>query len=567
MSLTLAATDTITGVAGSATAITYTIFGDEVAAGADAFKVLAQGQLPSAVGTLYTVPASTEAIVKAIHLVNGTASPVTARLNVKGTAAANAILPAITLLAGGFAVYADDGWRVYNDQGQLLSVGATGATGATGAAGAAGATGAAGADGLATTGTPAVVLSTTAAAGVAATALATDAQIIAFDATVPVTQAFGDAAAAGTAAVTARRDHKHAMPTSPLGLPLGLTGAVTATRYVGGTASVAPTTGTFAVGDYVITAAGSIYICTVAGTPGTWVAVSGGSGAVATDTIWDAVGDTVVGSGANTAVKRMNNDGAAVAPTVNDDSGDGYSIGSRWLDTTADKEYVCLDATTTAAVWVETTATGGGGSTIKYGGLKPATPLDDFAGASLDGAWSAHSSQGAFATTDCYTQALDGSHLSMGFQAKNGRLYRAATNVDQEWIVGGIVPDGGLLTGIEPMFGIALVNTSGTGSGIIVYNDGNAYVGGYTSWTYGGSAAGTFTGFGHNLLRNGPYALRIVRVGNVFTGYISIDGQAWVAASATHTTAITVAHKSVGVVYNPAQSYRGRLFVDWVHTV
>jgi hypothetical protein len=51
----------------------------------------------------------------------------------------------------------------------------------------------------------------------------------------------------------------------------GLTGAVAATRYVGGTASVAPTTGTFAVGDHVITQTGHVYICTVAGSPGTWV--------------------------------------------------------------------------------------------------------------------------------------------------------------------------------------------------------------------------------------------------------------------------------------------------------
>jgi hypothetical protein len=132
MSLTLAAADTITGVAGSATAITYTIFGDEISAGADAFKVLAQGQLPSSVGTLYTVPGSTMAIVKNIHLVNGTGGSVTARLNVKGTAAANAILPAITILASGFAIFGDDGWKVYNDQGQLLSAGATGATGSAG---------------------------------------------------------------------------------------------------------------------------------------------------------------------------------------------------------------------------------------------------------------------------------------------------------------------------------------------------------------------------------------------------------------------------------------------------
>ena len=88
-----------------------------------------------------------------------------------------------------------------------------------------------------------------------------------------------------------------------------------------------------------------------------------GAGSLATDTLWDAAGDTVVGTGANTAVKRKNNDGTTVAPTVNEDSGDGYAIGSRWLDTTADKEYVALDVTVGAAVWVETTAPSGGALT------------------------------------------------------------------------------------------------------------------------------------------------------------------------------------------------------------
>ena len=50
----------------------------------------------------------------------------------------------------------------------------------------------------------------------------------------------------------------------------GLTGATTATRYVGGTTSGAPTTGTFAVGDYVVDQSGTIWVCTTAGTPGTW---------------------------------------------------------------------------------------------------------------------------------------------------------------------------------------------------------------------------------------------------------------------------------------------------------
>ena len=332
MSLTLAATDTITGVAGSATSITYTITGDEIAAGADAFKVLAQGQLPSTVGTLYTVPASTEAIVKTIHLVNMTAGAVTARLNVKGTAAANAILPPISILAGGFAVYADDGWRVYNDQGQLLSVGATGDTGPAGltwlgawsdatdyvvddAVDDAGSSYVCilghknyqppngtywevlAAAGMSSAATPAIVHGTAAAIGAAATAIRSDATIVTFDVTAPTDVAA--AAAVGSVALAARRDHAH----GGLGLPLALTGATAATRYVGATATGAPASGTFAVGDFVITQDGSVYICTGAGSPGTWAAVTGGGGNVATDAIWDAAGDLAVGSGANTAAK------------------------------------------------------------------------------------------------------------------------------------------------------------------------------------------------------------------------------------------------------------------------
>ena len=45
------------------------------------------------------------------------------------------------------------------------------------------------------------------------------------------------------------------------GNPAGLTGAVSATRFAGATASGAPASGTFAVGDFVIDQTGSIYIC------------------------------------------------------------------------------------------------------------------------------------------------------------------------------------------------------------------------------------------------------------------------------------------------------------------
>jgi len=63
------------------------------------------------------------------------------------------------------------------------------------------------------------------------------------------------------------------------------------------------------------------------------------------------------GEGAYEVIKS--NMEASTAPTTADDSNSGYAVGSRWFDITNDKEYVCLDATAGAAVWIETTASVG----------------------------------------------------------------------------------------------------------------------------------------------------------------------------------------------------------------
>ncbi len=69
----------------------------------------------------------------------------------------------------------------------------------------------------------------------------------------------------------------------------GLTGATQVSRYVGATASGAPASGTFAIGDFVIARDGAIFICTVAGTPGTWVQIGGASfGSVTSQTSFGA---------------------------------------------------------------------------------------------------------------------------------------------------------------------------------------------------------------------------------------------------------------------------------------
>jgi len=66
--------------------------------------------------------------------------------------------------------------------------------------------------------------------------------------------------------------------TAPAFISAGLTGATAASRYAGGTVSGAPASGAFLVGDWVIDQSGKIWVCTVAGSPGTWTNINTGGG-------------------------------------------------------------------------------------------------------------------------------------------------------------------------------------------------------------------------------------------------------------------------------------------------
>lgn len=61
----------------------------------------------------------------------------------------------------------------------------------------------------------------------------------------------------------------------------GLTGATAASRYVGATVTGAPTTGAFLKGDFIVAQDGAAWICTAAGSPGTWAKVGAFSGSAA----------------------------------------------------------------------------------------------------------------------------------------------------------------------------------------------------------------------------------------------------------------------------------------------
>ncbi len=108
----------------------------------------------------------------------------------------------------------------------------------------------------------------------------------------------------------------------------GPTGAVAATRYAGGTASGAPVTGSFLKGDFIIDQAGKVWVCTTAGSPGTWADVGGGSGvSYATPAI--VLGSSAAAGAAGTVIRS---DGTIAAFDATNPStqafGDSAAVGS-----------------------------------------------------------------------------------------------------------------------------------------------------------------------------------------------------------------------------------------------
>jgi len=111
---TLDASKTLNGKADSATSISYTITGLELAGTTEVYKVLAQGQLASSVGLLYTVPVSKTAFIKQIFLANTTSNSIGGiKLYIGGTGAANQIIN-LTIPPNGSAKFDSTGWQVYD---------------------------------------------------------------------------------------------------------------------------------------------------------------------------------------------------------------------------------------------------------------------------------------------------------------------------------------------------------------------------------------------------------------------------------------------------------------------
>ena len=116
----LAAGNTIQADASVNSSLTCTIFGMELNAGVETFKILYQGQLSTTAGVLYTAPASTQSFIKSITIVNTSDSTVTFQLYNNGTANTNAITPDYQVVRSGCAIYESDNWSFIGCRGQVL---------------------------------------------------------------------------------------------------------------------------------------------------------------------------------------------------------------------------------------------------------------------------------------------------------------------------------------------------------------------------------------------------------------------------------------------------------------
>ena len=208
----------------------------------------------------------------------------------------------------------------------------------------------------------------------------------------------------------------------------------------------------------------------------------------------------------------------------------------------------------------------GSSTTIVRPSLTPATPTDDFTVASIS-SWTGVSTFGTFNAADCFGGALDGSHLWMAYNASDGFLYLPASNVDQEWIAGGVLC--GLSNVQDIFFGIALLDSSNNGVGVIFHHgDTTLAIITITAGVYDSTTAHTTT-FNYGWAVNGviPIALRLTRVGNVFDGYASVTGSTWEGhVSATITRTITASRKCIGV-FGGVSGATGVMTADWVDTV
>lgn len=142
--------------------------------------------------------------------------------------------------------------------------------------------------------------------------------------------------------------------------------------------------------------------------------------------IWDATA-----SAWQSIEDRKSKLDATADPTTGDDSGDGYEVGSLWVNVTADTVFICTDATSTAAVWKQVSNTTGGGTGDVVG---PASATDN-AIARYDGTTGKLLQNSSITIDDSGNMVVGGNSVTLGNGASGAKTvaFAAAGTGSLSW--------------------------------------------------------------------------------------------------------------------------------------
>jgi hypothetical protein len=309
----------------------------------------------------------------------------------------------------------------------------------------------------------------------------------------------------------------------------------------------------------------------------------------------DADVDTDYGSA---AAGPLNNYAATAAPAVTDDDGDGYEVGSVWVDVTGDAAYICVDASTGAAVWLPFDSASGeswegawsagtytDGQIVEHNDViyqantsttdePPGTDWDVLYTAPAGGAQLYEDSLALHADGDEFdddtlaawtltgigipgdvtavtTEPYDATCLDIVFAAQSDRLLRAIPSWTEIILtIHGITnstPNS--LTAAQAMLAVCVVDSAGDGTGFSVYNDGSAYVWVIDNYAYsstGPSASPAWSTYGPPAASNMPLLMRLRKSGTSIYGAVSYNGGLMWKESTARTDALT--HDRFGII-------------------
>lgn len=226
----------------------------------------------------------------------------------------------------------------------------------------------------------------------------------------------------------------------------GLTGATTATRYAGGTTNGAPTSGTFAVGDFIIDLSGTIWVCTTAGTPGTWTTTISSHLSLRTSSATVTRNETTIFSGSNASQ-------TLTAPSNPIDGSTWTVINKASVSVTLSFTPSMVPLGSGTGVTTYSVTAGGSYSFVNYGGSQ----------------WYMVATNGADHLVDVVQTANGGTGIT-GFTAANNAIYSTSSSA----LTAGTLPiaaggtsatsASGALTalGASPSAGSSSISTVGT---------------------------------------------------------------------------------------------------------